>query len=611
MFGIQWSESFNQRTRRISGANLIYISLFVATCLLTPIESSRSNKWNLKRGYFRKYPQATRRQEIITELAPTLLNPITSAILPTNQSESNWGSTHFNFPNPVDTLPDFSYAGYRSGNVPIPWTDNNTMIISPTNESDDRTFEIQTAIDSLAGKPGVIQFEAGTYLLSSNNSIRLPSFVVLRGESSTPSATVLRVSGPPRNLFEIGDPKASGSLRPEEGMSRMNQDYVGVGAKSVEVEDASQFKIGQSIVLHRLVTKSWNDAMNMSSLVRNGKPQIWLAPNTAVNQEREITVISGNRIMWEVPLTDSINVALSENTASVVAYQAPVRVQQAGIENLVLTQVPDSSSLVVGTPTILPIKIGGAEDCWISNIQATGFIEFSYLTQPSRRITLSDFVIIRDVPTSNGGTGALPLDITMAGSQALLLRGKTIGAENTASYIVSTGRLAAGPNVVSGYIATGSKKHMIEPHQRWSTGFLVEDSHVGQINLKNRGIMGTGHGWAIGSGVVWSCSATKITIENPPMSRNFQVNSEVVANFRNFQPTNQGNPANSLYQMQLSARIGAEAAALVFRPPSPSATQPSNTAQPTESIPDTVPDAQGQSKSQVPDDLVSGLLGVL
>ncbi|KAI9615393.1 hypothetical protein KEM48_005595 [Puccinia striiformis f. sp. tritici PST-130] len=524
-------------------------------------------------GYFRKYPQATRRQEIITELAPTLLNPITSAILPTNQSESNWGSTHFNFPNPVDTLPDFSYAGYRSGNVPIPWTDNNTMIISPTNESDDRTFEIQTAIDSLAGKPGVIQFEAGTYLLSSNNSIRLPSFVVLRGESSTPSATVLRVSGPPRNLFEIGDPKASGSLRPEEGMSRMNQDYVGVGAKSVEVEDASQFKI--------------------------------------VNQEREITVISGNRIMWEVPLTDSINVALSENTASVVAYQAPVRVQQAGIENLVLTQVPDSSSLVVGTPTILPIKIGGAEDCWISNIQATGFIEFSYLTQPSRRITLSDFVIIRDVPTSNGGTGALPLDITMAGSQALLLRGKTIGAENTASYIVSTGRLAAGPNVVSGYIATGSKKHMIEPHQRWSTGFLVEDSHVGQINLKNRGIMGTGHGWAIGSGVVWSCSATKITIENPPMSRNFQVNSEVVANFRNFQPTNQGNPANSLYQMQLSARIGAEAAALVFRPPSPSATQPSNTAQPTESIPDTVPDAQGQSKSQVPDDLVSGLLGVL
>ncbi|POW11571.1 hypothetical protein PSTT_05138 [Puccinia striiformis] len=556
MFGIQWSESFNQRTRRISGANLIYISLFVATCLLTPIESSRSNKWNLKRGYFRKYPQATRRQEIITELAPTLLNPITSAILPTNQSESNWGSTHFNFPNPVDTLPDFS------------------------------TFEIQTAIDSLAGKPGVIQFEAGTYLLSSNNSIRLPSFVVLRGESSTPSATVLRVSGPPRNLFEIGDPKASGSLRPEE------------------VQDWSKHRP------HRLVTKSWNDAMNMSSLVRNGKPQIWLAPNTAVNQEREITVISGNRIMWEVPLTDSINVALSENTASVVAYQAPVRVQQAGIENLVLTQVPDSSSLVVGTPTILPIKIGGAEDCWISNIQATGFIEFSYLTQPSRRITLSDFVIFEMYRPRMVEQELYPsispwLDLKLA------LRGKTIGAENTASYIVSTGRLAAGPNVVSGYIATGSKKHMIEPHQRWSTGFLVEDSHVGQINLKNRGIMGTGHGWAIGSGVVWSCSATKITIENPPMSRKFPSELRSSCQFPKFPTYQSSNPANSLYQMQLSARIGAEAAALVFRPPSPSSTQPSNTAQPTESIPDTVPDAQGQSKSQVPDDLVSGLLGVL
>jgi hypothetical protein len=464
MFGIQWADSkrSNQQSQKLSGLKIIFLILIVDVYLIMPTESSRPDQRRLKRNYYQKYRKAARRQAIAAELSPIF-----------NQPDLDSALSHFVYPNPVDTLPDFSYAGYRSGNAPIPSLDNITMTISPTNDDEDRTSEIQGAIDSLAGSPGVILFEAGTYLLSSNTSIRLPSFVVLRGQSGTPSTTVLRVSGPPRNLFEIGDPKAAGSLRPEEGSSAINQAYVGVGAKSVEVENASQFKVGQSIAVHRLVTQSWIDAMNMSSLVRDGKREVWLAPNTPVNQEREIVAIDGNRISWEVPLTDSINVSLSENTASILAYQAPIRVQQAGIENMVLTQVPDSSSLVVGTPTILPIKIGGAEDCWIKNIQITGFIEFSYLTQPSRRITLSDFVIIRDVPTSNGGTGALPLDITMGGSQALLLRGRTLGNQNTASYIVSTGRLAAGPNVVSGYIATGSTHHVIEPHQRWSTGFLV------------------------------------------------------------------------------------------------------------------------------------------
>ncbi|KAA1086719.1 hypothetical protein PGT21_009665 [Puccinia graminis f. sp. tritici] len=624
MFGIQWGDikigkTSNQQSQKISGVKIIFLILIVDIYLMMPTESSRPDRRRLlKRNYYQKYRKTARRQAIAAEVSPLLPNTIASTLNPLEQSDLDSALSHFVYPNPVDSLPDFSYAGYRSGNVPIPSLDNITMTISPTNDEDDRTDEIQAAIDSLAGNPGVIFFEAGTYLLSSNNSIRLPSFVVLRGQSSTPSTTLLRVSGPPRNLFEIGDPKASGSLRPEEGKSAINQDYVGVGAQFVEVENASQFKVGQSIAVHRLATQSWIDAMNMSSLVRNGKREVWLAPNTPVNQEREIVAIDGNRISWEVPLTDSINVSLSENTASIVAYQAPIRVQQAGIENMVLTQVPDSSSLVVGTPTILPIKIGGAEDCWIKNIQITGFIEFSYLTQPSRRITLSDFVIIRDVPTSNGGTGALPLDITMGGSQALLLRGRTLGNQNTASYIVSTGRLAAGPNVVSGYIATGSAHHMIEPHQRWSTGFLVENSHVGQINLKNRGIMGTGHGWAIGNGVIWSCSATKLTVQNPPMSRNFKVNSQEVANFQNFRPIAQAQPLDSLYQLQLSARIGAAAAALIFQTADTLLNQPANGSmhmvQHTVDVVDALPVSEIHASAESPapqDALVSDLVEAL
>lgn len=585
----------------MSGVKTCFLILIVQGYLFLSTESSRPSDWKSKRDYYQRSLHSTRRQEIAPEIAQIFPNPITSTPANfLNRSESNWGSSHFSFSNPADTLPDFSYAGYRSGNAPIPWISNITLTISPTNDDEDRTQEIQAAIDSLVGKPGVIQFEAGTYLLSNKRSIRLPSFVVLRGEYSTPSKTVLRVTGSPRNLFEIGNPKASGSLRPEEGVSRIKQTYVGVGATSAEVEDASQFKIGQSIVVHRLVTKTWISAMGMDTLVRNAQRQVWLAPNTSVNQEREITTINGNRVMWEVPLTDSVNVSLSGDAPSLVAYQAPIRVQEVGIENMVLIQVPDSSSLEVGKPTILPIRIGGAEDCWIRNVQITGFVEFTYLTVSSRRITLSDFVITRDLPTSNGGKGPLPLDITMAGSQALLLRGTTIGNEDTASYIVSTGRLAAGPNVVSGYIATGSTHHMIEPHQRWSTGFLVENSHVGQINLKNRGIMGTGHGWAIGNGVIWNSSATKMTVQNPPMSQNFKVNSEVVEDFEDFQPANEDQLVDSLYQLQLSLRIGAEAAALVFQALGSSLAEPDSSMNMVQPNVDVVPEPEVHLKSVKP-----------
>ncbi|KAI9607997.1 hypothetical protein H4Q26_005450 [Puccinia striiformis f. sp. tritici PST-130] len=102
-------------------------------------------------------------------------------------------------------------------------------------------------------------------------------------------------------------------------MSRMNQDYVGVGAKSVEVEDASQFKIA---AWFETENRRYGSLQTLQS-IKNEKLQLSVEPDNV-----------------EVPLTDSINVALSENTASVVAIK---------------------HHLVVGTPTILPIKIGGAE----------------------------------------------------------------------------------------------------------------------------------------------------------------------------------------------------------------------------------------------------------
>jgi len=41
--------------------------------------------------------------------------------------------------------------------------------------------------------------------------------------------------------------------------------------------------------------------------------------------------------------------------------------------------------------------------------------------------------------------------------------------------------------------------------------------------LKNRGEMGTGHGWTMGWGVVWNSSADSLVIQNPPGAANWSI----------------------------------------------------------------------------------------
>jgi hypothetical protein len=69
---------------------------------------------------------------------------------------------------------------------------------------------------------------------------------------------------------------------------------------------------------------------------------------------------------------------------------------------------------------------------------------------------------------------------------------------------------------------------MIEGHQRWSTGLLVDSCEVpgGYINLRNRGIMGTGHGWTNGWSVLWNDEAGGFIVQNPPGDVNWAIGNK-------------------------------------------------------------------------------------
>jgi len=78
-----------------------------------------------------------------------------------------------------------------------------------------------------------------------------------------------------------------------------------------------------------------------------------------------------------------------------------------------------------------------------------------------------------------------------------------------------TGSQVAGPNV---FCFNRSEKALSDsgPHMRWATGILYDNIVTdGNINVQDRGCMGTGHGWAGMNHVLWNCQALNITCQNP------------------------------------------------------------------------------------------------
>ena len=110
----------------------------------------------------------------------------------------------------VNTVPDYSMAGYKGGGVPIPFI-KTKEIVYPTGMEDDYQ-SIQAAIDRVSNLPlgddgfrGAVLLKRGDYHVSKTLTIET-SGVVIRGEGSqTINGTrVIYTAGTQSNMFEVG-----------------------------------------------------------------------------------------------------------------------------------------------------------------------------------------------------------------------------------------------------------------------------------------------------------------------------------------------------------------------------------------------------------------------
>ncbi len=416
-----------------------------------------------------------------------------------------------------DRIIDFSYAGYRGGGVPLP-TVPVARTVAPSGADD--SAAIQQAIDKVSAqtaedhKPRAIQLAPGIFLCSRTINITA-SGVVLRGSGSsannTSSGTTLKLIGEPHVAIEI---KGHLQIRPIGRPAHIVQSYVPAGARTITLDSVSSFVSGDNIRITRMTTPAWLHFMGMDAMTRNGKDEVWVGKS--ISTIRTVVSIRDNVLTLDVPLTDSYDRAyLPPEGAEVVAISVTGTIEQDAVESLHI--VAPAREVAYSDPLFRAINLYDVRDAWVRDIAVDETTEGIDVGSGSSRITIQD-VAFRH--TTSITSPAKPSDFALRGSQTLVLRGTSVG--DTLMYVI-TGARNQGPNVVLNSVFHGNGH--IQPHQRWSTGFLVDSTHVpeGGIDLKNRGEMGTGHGWTMGWGVVWNSSAGSLVIQNPPGSANWSI----------------------------------------------------------------------------------------
>ena len=427
-----------------------------------------------------------------------------------------------------DRIMDFSHAGYRGGGVALPDVPVKATV-QPGGGADD-TAIIQTAIDRVAALPlqgglrGAVLLAPGTFTCAGTITIAT-SGVVLRGGGSGAAAhgaiTTLKLSGAPHNAITV---RAPGSGRDQRTVdddagaavrTTIADPYVPSGSRSFAVADATGFAVGDTIALQRPVTEAWVRFMGMHDLVREGKPQTWIRVGTTLTTERRIAALQGHRIALDVPLADSYDARYLNPPGTAVAKIRPAaRLTQVGIEFLHIESPPQEISH--DQPHFTALRLTG-EDCWVRDVVIAETM--NSVAVGGRRHTLERVTVNRKAKHQGSSR---PAEFAPNASQVLLDR-CAVNADNV--WFVASGAGVAGPIVILNGDFCGNAR--AESHQRWSTGILFDQCRApdGGIELRNRGSMGSGHGWSMGWGVIWNCVAKDFLVQNPPGAANWLIGS--------------------------------------------------------------------------------------
>ena len=168
-----------------------------------------------------------------------------------------------------NVIPDFSKVGFASGEKEIPFV-QVAATIEPV--AGDNLEIIQQAINRIAertpdqnGFRGTLLLKKGTYNVNGTIFIR-QSGIVIRGEgANTDGSVIIETATKQCDLFRF---EGKGRMQPDDKSKvRIREDFVPVGRKYLELENAGSFKAGDSVLIYRPGTQDWIHDLKMDQIV--------------------------------------------------------------------------------------------------------------------------------------------------------------------------------------------------------------------------------------------------------------------------------------------------------------------------------------------------------
>ena len=414
-----------------------------------------------------------------------------------------------------DRIVDFSYAGYHGGGVALPSV-KASKLVTPSGADDSAT--IQAAIDDVSKLPlvnghrGAVVLAPGVFHCAKTLTIAV-SGVVLRGAGTDSKAgTTIELTGEPHLSISV-----EGKLEVKKLNSTTIADaYVPSGTMMIHVADAAKIHAGDTLQIAKPVTAAWLKFMGMDTLERTGKDEHWVGVSELLARRR-VAAVNGNAVSLEVPLNDDIDAKFLGGTpATVTIVEMSGQIAEDGIELLRIV-APQRAVALGKDPEFDGIAMKNAVDSWIRSVNLEDTTNSVGIDSGTERVTVVQVDVLQRVPVT---TPAKPFDFSCNGMQILFDR---VSGKGDEVFYMATQAREQGPVVVlhSKFAGNGH----VQPHQRWSTGLLVDGSEAmgGGIDLMNRGTMGSGHGWAIGWSVLWNNVAGDYVVQQPPGTANWSI----------------------------------------------------------------------------------------
>lgn len=449
--------------------------------------------------------------------------------------------------NTINSIPDFSFAGYKAGGVSIPLAPV-TKTLTPI--SGDCWALIQAAIDEVGNLPldvngirGAVLLKAGNYEVS--NSLTLSkSGVILRGEGQGINGTILKATKAAQHSLIIIKGSGSGLGEIAGSRQKISTPYVATGDKILELASTVGYKVGDAIAVLRTPNQTWIDELQMGQYG-------WTATSYAIHFERNIESINGNNIVLNAAIVDPLQ--NKYGGGSVYKTNITGRIINCGVENMRLVSIyaddNDENHAWDG------VELSRAENCWVKQVTSQYF-GYSCVTigNQSSYNTVEECAMLDPKSQTTGGR-KYSFNLEGAASFNLFQRCYTRGGRHD----YATGSRVPGPNVFLDSYAEQTYAD-IGPHHRWATGLLFDNIYGGEIRVRNRGASGTGHGWAGAQTLFWNCVSQSLSfeIESPKGAKNWGIGckSIVKEGAGLWESYNVAVNPRSLYLTQLKERLG-------------------------------------------------------